>query len=111
MRNNTLKTLGTVSLFLFLLIATESKSQLIVDSSTTAEQMVANILGPGVTVSNIELNCDPEGSGSFSNGSTTNIGIDEGVLLTTGIIENALGPNLIENTSEICFGRIQRICL
>jgi len=100
MRNNTLKTLGTVSLFLFLLVATESKSQLIVDSSTTAEQMVANILGPGVTVSNIELNCDPEGSGSFSNGSTTNIGIDEGVLLTTGIIENALGPNLIENTSE-----------
>ena len=68
-------------------------SQLVTGTSMSPLGLVQNILlGPGVTVSNILYNGSPAALGSFQ-ASSTNLGIDEGVVLTTGtVIDNGDGP-------------------
>ena len=55
--------------------------------------LVQNVLlGQGVTVSNVVYNGSPSALGSFQ-ATNTNLGIDEGVVLTTGtVIDNGSGP-------------------
>ena len=55
--------------------------------------LVQNVLlGQGVTVSNVIYNGSPSALGSFQ-ATNTNLGIDEGVVLTTGtVIDNGSGP-------------------
>ena len=87
---------------LFLTIfAFQVNAQLVVNSSITPINIVQNYLvGAGVTVSNITFNGMPGNSadpqiGSF-NAMNTNLGIDSGLVMCTGMTSNALGPN---NTS------------
>ena len=59
--------------------------------------MVQNVLlGPGVTVSNILYNGNPAAIGSFQ-ATGTNLGIDEGIVMTTGTViageDGPHGPN------------------
>jgi hypothetical protein len=70
------------------------KGQLIIDNTMTPEQLVQNVLiGSGVTVSNIVFTGNQSNAiGSFSNGNTTNLGIDEGIILSTGIAAEASNP-------------------
>lgn len=50
------------------------------------------LLGPGVTVSNIMYNGSPSAIGSFS-AVNTNLGIEQGIVMTTGtVINNGFGP-------------------
>lgn len=83
-----------VYIFLTLLFATVAKvdyAQLITNSGQTPANLVANTLvGSGVAVSNVVYNGDPDAIGSFD-GSATNIGLDGGVILTTGTVLNAGG--------------------
>ncbi|MEO5642874.1 MAG: choice-of-anchor L domain-containing protein [Bacteroidia bacterium] len=75
------------------LLLTEAKAQLTINSAVTPTQLVSSLLGGGLSVSNISLNCPSGASGTFSNGNTTNIGISNGIILTTGQATNAIGPN------------------
>lgn len=72
------------SFCVFALATTQSHGQLIVDNTATATQMVATLLGPGVTASNITSTCATNQWGIFSNGSTTSLGINGGIVLTSG---------------------------
>jgi PKD repeat protein len=83
-------------------IATEVRAQLIVNESVTPAQaraLVEDLLvGSCVSVSNVAFTGFANGVnrgavGSFSQGSSTNIGLDEGVLITTGTASFAIGPN------------------
>lgn len=69
--------------------------------NATADQMVSVLLGTGLTLvpgtAILETNT-VEGSGLFSGGASS-IGIDEGVLLTSGNIWNSIGPNDLSNKS------------
>ena len=79
-------------IFLFLFCRT-GKSQLITASGQPPPSLVQNVLiGPGVTVSNILYNGSPTAIGSFTaNG--TNLGITQGIVMTTGtIMNNGSGP-------------------
>jgi len=75
-------------------------SQLVVNSAMTPEQLVQNVLaGSGITVSNITYNYiagsfyDKSGSiGSFSGGASTNLGISNGIIMATGLV-NDTGTN------------------
>jgi gliding motility-associated-like protein len=49
------------------------------------------LAGPGVIVSNATLNCGSNGAGTFSCACSANV--SDGVILTSGTIGNALGPN------------------
>jgi gliding motility-associated-like protein len=58
----------------------------------TAQSLVSSMIGPGLTVTNPIINCPNVAYGTFSNGQTTNVGINSGVILSTGDI-NTLNGN------------------
>jgi len=79
-------------LIVFVFVKTAS-AQLTVDGSLTPQQLVQTILiGNGVSASNVSFVGSPGAIGSF-NGSNSNIGFSQGILLTTGNLANAIGPN------------------
>jgi hypothetical protein len=80
------------SLLLILLILSKSSfSQLTIDETATAQQLVNSIVQPGYAVSNIKLMC-PEGAIAAFTG-TSDIAFNNGILLTTGKAAYAKGPN------------------
>lgn len=69
------------------------KGQLVVNANNNAQQLVQTLMGSGITVSNVVMNC-PQGAAGTFNGTATNIGINNGVMLTTGSVAIAAQPNL-----------------
>ena len=90
-------------LFLFLILFNCAvNAQLVVDnSSLTPQQLVQSVvIGQGINVSNIKFNGSTVNAntvsdqvGLFTNGATTTIGIDKGILLSTGNSAISIGPN------------------
>ncbi|GAB3717000.1 choice-of-anchor L domain-containing protein [Flavobacterium koreense] len=85
-----------------LLFVTLVNAQLIVDNTTqTPAQLVQNVLlGSGISVSNVTFNGSASNAtmvrdqvGHFLNGSATNIGLNNGIILSTGKATVAIGPN------------------
>lgn len=64
-------------------------------------QIIQSLVGPGVTVSNIQTTLPKTSDiyGSFSGG-TNVIGMERGLIMTSGSIFNALGPNDSASTSQ-----------
>jgi gliding motility-associated-like protein len=69
-----------------------SFAQLQLTPNLTAQQMAQRISGQGVTITNPVLQCPTGAYGAFNNGQTTNLGIDSGIVLTTGTLTNLGGP-------------------
>jgi gliding motility-associated-like protein len=69
------------------------RSQLVTNTNTSPSGLVQDVLlGPGVTVSNIMYSGSPSAIGSFT-ASGTNLGINQGIVMTTGtVINNGNGP-------------------
>ncbi|TAL59319.1 MAG: T9SS type B sorting domain-containing protein [Bacteroidetes bacterium] len=82
-----------IVLFIVLLSSvSDGFSQLQVTPNPNAAQLVQTLAGAGVTVSGATINCPVGASGTF-NGTASNIGISGGILLTTGNVADAVGPN------------------
>lgn len=64
----------------------------------TLDQLLQCLLGPDVQVSNAVLTAAPGSVGLFTGGSTV-IGIDQGLLLSSGNIIGLVGPNTLDDTS------------
>lgn len=87
-------------LFIFLAVtaAIPAIAQLNVSTTLTPAQLVQNVLvGGGVSVSNVTFNgvavtLPQDGSGSFTNGNSTNLGLDAGLILSSGLASNIPGP-------------------
>ena len=78
--------------YFFMGIAASLNAQLITTPNNNAQQLAQALMGGGISISNVSMNCPQFASGTFqSNGS--NIGLPSGVLLTSGSITNAPGPN------------------
>lgn len=67
-------------------------AQINTTGNLTAQQLLSNIMGKGYAVSNAKLTCPAGASGSFVS-TTSNIGLGQGIVLTTGSINNVNGPN------------------
>lgn len=67
-------------------------AQLTVAGGLNATALAQMLAGPGITVSNATLTGAPDAAGSF-NGTASNIGMPSGVLLCSGPITIAPGPN------------------
>lgn len=86
--------------FLLSLLPTIGFSQLVTNQAGAATLVQNVLLGSGVTVSNITYNGSPAAIGSF-NGTNTNIGLDAGILITTGTVNNIPGgPHGPNNTAS-----------
>ncbi len=80
--------------------------QLIIENTLTVEQYVQDILlGEGVSVSNITFNGAPANEINvqvgYFNSDNANVGISSGLILATGDVIGALGPNDTGGYSEI----------
>lgn len=64
-------------------------------------KIIQSLVGPGVTVSNIQttLPATSDIYGSFTGG-TNVIGMESGLIMTSGSVFNALGPNVSPSTSQ-----------
>lgn len=59
----------------------------------TPELLVNNIVGDGVQVANIQFQGADSAKGVFNNGITTNLGIESGIILSSGRAPDLQGPN------------------
>ncbi len=62
-------------------------------SGVTAEQMVAALIGTGITPTNVLYTGADVASGLFTGGISGDIGIEQGVILSSGSATNVIGPN------------------
>jgi hypothetical protein len=66
--------------------------QLVLTPGLTATQIAAILAGPGIQISNAVITSPSNYYSSFD-ASATNLGINSGILLTTGDYSVAIGPN------------------
>ncbi|MCX7594961.1 MAG: PEP-CTERM sorting domain-containing protein [Fischerella sp.] len=64
-----------------------------ITTTSNGNDLVNSILGSGITVSNVTYNGAAAASGLFTDGLSSGIGIDKGIILTTGNANLAVGPN------------------
>lgn len=76
------------------------KAQLRVNNTRTADDLVRNVLADkGVSINNVRSSINIEAIGFFD-GRFSNIGLDSGIILSTGKISTAVGPNNNGNTGN-----------
>jgi len=73
-------------LFVFSFFLFTSKAQMQVSPATNMTQLVNNFILSGVSASNIVYTGDTNAIGSFAGGNFTNLGMSNGIILTTGVI-------------------------
>ena len=88
----------SVFLTIFLLFSINAlQAQLVVKTNRTVSDLVNNVLaGGGVDIKNIQYSVGT-GNIGFFNGKKSNIGLDSGIILSTGKVTDAIGPNDIGN--------------
>ena len=81
----------------------ESKAQLVVNSNVTNTALVSqHLLGPGVCAKNIRWTGTQTQRGTFNCTNACNVGFSSGILITSGTVNNALGPNNAGNQGTRC---------
>ncbi|MCR9172405.1 MAG: choice-of-anchor L domain-containing protein [bacterium] len=91
-----------IVLLLLMILPLTSFGQLITSTAQSPAGLVQNVLlGSGVTVSNITYNGHPAAIGEF-NGTSTNIGLNDGIIITTGTVLNqgTDGPHGPNNVAD-----------
>ena len=86
-----------VALACLLLVLLDARTALAVttqDLNTVTPQQLAQMLaGTGITVTNVRFTGAKIAGGSFTGGLADGLGIDTGVILSSGDVANAVGPN------------------
>lgn len=70
----------------FTAFALFANAQFVVTANNNAAQILQNLQGQGVTLSNPVLLCHNCGIGTFTGGNATNLGITSGVVMSTGAV-------------------------
>lgn len=83
------KILGFLAAFL---AGLQGYSQLALDFAQTPDEIAQNLVGVGVEIFNVQVTA-ADGSFAYYTSNGTEIGTNEGLLLTTGQAINAIGPN------------------
>jgi hypothetical protein len=65
----------------------------------TATQLAQTLAGTGITVSNVTYTGADSAAGTFSGG-TDIVGFESGIILSSGIIRNVIGPNTMPNVTS-----------
>jgi len=78
----------TVLVVVFSFIAFLSQAQLVITPETNAQKLAEKLVGTGITISNVTLNGSPSATGFFKNLGGTMIGLDSGIVLSTGLVKS-----------------------
>jgi len=73
-------------------VAAMTGGPLVVDTLANIQNVITTLFGPAVIVTNLTYNGAPLALGTFIDTSGS-VGIDSGIIMTTGTIYNAVGPN------------------
>jgi hypothetical protein len=65
----------------------------------TPAQLVEVLTGPGITIANMTIPGARQAAGRFTGGLASGLGIDAGVIMSTGDIKDAAGPNQTQGRS------------
>lgn len=82
----------------------------ITNQGGTAQALVSNLVGPGLTVTNAAITCANNSYGIFSNGASTSISLNTGIILSTGNLNQiglpagsqSFGPNFNTPMNTAC---------
>ncbi|MEL7004516.1 MAG: choice-of-anchor L domain-containing protein [Bacteroidota bacterium] len=69
----------------------------------TPELLAQTIVGEGITIDNVKFTGADEAAGAFVGGLSTGINISKGIILSSGNIANAIGPNTEDDSSTAFF--------
>ncbi|MFA5783016.1 MAG: choice-of-anchor L domain-containing protein, partial [Bacteroidales bacterium] len=96
------KPIAVLGMFIILFMINHGYAQLTVGTSMTPQQLVQNVLvGSGVTVSNVTYSGVAASKGNFTTGaSPTNLGISNGIIISTGVVDGSLSQPLIGSASS-----------
>ena len=78
-----------------------TQAQINVSADTNTVQLVNDFILFGVSASNVQYTGAGHTLGSFTNGSTTNLGMTDGIVMTTGIIDTTVGGTYIGNPASV----------
>ncbi len=86
-----------------ILLPAPAMAGLVVSASTDGNALANALLASnsGITISNVQLIGAASQQGYFSGGLSAGIGIDTGILLTSGSVSNAVGPNTKSSKTEV----------
>jgi hypothetical protein len=66
-------------------------------NTLTVDDLAAILAGPGITITNVKFTGAPIAAGRFDGGLADGLGVESGVILSTGDIAEAAGPNDTES--------------
>ena len=81
-----------LTFIVFFITTSYSFAQLTTNSNLTLQSIVNSLVGSGVTYSSVKYTGATTARGSF-NGVKSNIGLKGGIIISTGAIDSATGPN------------------
>ncbi len=76
-----------------------SASALVVNTTNDSTVLSNAILGSGITINSTSYSGGAYSSGTFTDGMSSGIGMESGIILTTGAAADAVGPNDSDSTS------------
>lgn len=79
--------------FFVIVLANPADAQLTVSQNLSVTQLLQTLFGGGITISNLSTSCDTTLSMGSFNGTNSNLGLSTGVILSTGNVNSAPGPN------------------
>lgn len=80
-------------ILLFILFGNIGFSQIVFSNQGAPVDSILNsLIGEGLTISNAVINCPSNAYSTFANGNSTNIGINNGIILSTGNVNTLNGP-------------------
>jgi gliding motility-associated-like protein len=82
----------------------EPLEQVSVDANITEEQIVDFVSVAQTLATVTDINCDQGQYGLFEAGDQTNLGLERGLVMTTGSIANVPGPNTLPSAGQIGSG-------
>jgi hypothetical protein len=91
--------LKAVSISVALSVSGLANAGLMVTQNNTAGDLANSILSSGISASNITNSGASDAFGTFTGGLSAGIGIDSGIMLSTGKVIDAVGPNSSTSTT------------
>lgn len=90
----------TIGILIVVLLMAGNAFALVVTATNDGTTLANEILGTGITATGVTYSgANPTASGLFTDGLSSGIGIDSGIILTTGYATSAVGPNNSGSTS------------